>query len=77
MKKTMKVIHSGLAECIRKPMGDNGLEGYNLKTNYHFSYMQKEGIPNYYRMYPTDDTYYETCGEQHFNRFFKKVKVAR
>lgn len=65
-------------ECIYEPRGDNGLEGYQLGDQYDCEYIGESpvsGMP-YYRVYPTCDTYYETCSVRTFRKYFKEVGYA-
>ena len=58
--------------CIESPMGNNGLEGFNVKDKYHYQYCESgnDGSP-YYRVYH-DLNYYETCGVHTFKAYFEE-----
>lgn len=67
----MKKTESGLATCIYEPRGDNGLEGYQLKGKYLYEFMERNN-KKWFRVYPNESEYYETCSKQVFLRFFEK-----
>lgn len=65
--------YSNEAKCIIEPRGEHGLEGYSLGELYKFEFREigaKDGKP-YYRIWPTDGDYYETCSVQTFKRYFQ------
>ena len=67
------VIETGICECIAAPMGENGMEGYVEGTQYKYEHVTYPKSPmTYYRVYH-NDTYYETCGVNQFNQWFKKI----
>jgi hypothetical protein len=63
------------AQCILQPMGEHGLEGYSIEELYKYEYREAgatDGKP-YYRVWPTDNEYYETCSINVFKRYFKPI----
>lgn len=66
------VTVSGKVICQLEPMGDGGLEGYNSGGIYKYEEMQDErGV--YYRVYPDETSYYETCSKMRFSKYFEIV----
>lgn len=70
-KKFFSCKAAGWCFCTYEPRGDNGLEGYAIGDRYYYQKMWSEHAGNYYRVYPTGGTYYETCGTTVFKRFFQ------
>lgn len=68
----MAVKEEFTVECIYEPRGYSGLEGYQFGEKYKAQLCSVEGR-HYYRVYPSDDGYYETCGKISFNKFFKRI----
>lgn len=71
------ILSQGFAKCLMEPRGDNGLEGYQLNSDYPYEYVDKDkyGKP-FYRVFPDKrDTpdYYETCGPKAFHQYFKEI----
>lgn len=61
----------GFCECKKAPMGEHGLEGFQLKGLYFFEKLKKK--ENYFRVYPVGGNfYYETVGPYQFAEFFDK-----
>lgn len=70
-----EIINSGRCECIREPMGDTGLEGYNIRDIYTFEKCRTDDLKKYYRLYTNPESkYYETCGTTKFTEYFKVIK---
>lgn len=70
-----KIIQSGKCECIYMPMGDHGLEGFQLDTIHPFEKVITKDDRTLMRVYPgppfTD--YFENCTPAVFKRYFKEV----
>ena len=62
--------HTEVCKCIREPRGENGLEGFEINETYIF--IEHNNIHRVYLVY-LDIKYYETCGKNTFNKFFKKI----
>jgi hypothetical protein len=68
-------INAKQAKCILQPMGAHGLEGYSLDDLYKYEYREtgaNDGKP-YYRIWPTEGNYYETCSANIFKHYFKPI----
>lgn len=69
-------LKKGRAVCVFAPMGENGLEGFQYNDTYKYQKMENNGKP-YYRVYlesPDSPNYYETCGVNIFNHYFKEIE---
>lgn len=83
LRKPPQVLAEGRALCIHEPRdGAYGLEGYNLGETYRYQLLQGTA-GRYVRVYPGTGSesqqwsaypnYYETCGPDIFQRFFKEL----
>ncbi len=68
-----------VCECFKEPQGKHGLEGYYFGGLYYYQHEAEDMFGNpYYRVYPkgdmnTDRSFYETCSERDFNKYFRRV----
>ena len=73
------IVLSGMAECVYQPMGDFGLEGYQLGLTYKHELMKAHDNKKYFQVYPNPEgapEYYETCSVKTFEKFFKLVPTV-
>ncbi len=68
--------HVNKCKCIYEPKGDKGLEGYILNENYKYI-LTKDIRSIYYKVYPIDSNYFETCSPVAFKKYFKLITVIR
>jgi len=71
---TFNIIECDFARCIAEPRGSHGLEGYGLWQSYRFERCE-DSKGRYCRVYPDSGfpSYYETCAEGVFARYFEPV----
>ena len=70
--KRFEVITEGQCVCHCAPMGNHGLEGYDLNSTYYFQKVIKNN-KEHFRLFPNPDNlkYYECCGPKVFGLYFE------
>ncbi len=66
------LLDEGICVCQEEPRGRGGLEGFNIRDEYHFQKRSpdKHG-KDYFRIYHDgSEGYYEVCGAGDFQKYF-------